>query len=229
MPSEPKPSVKAASKPREVEPAVVEHKTAGGNAESKSGNPGQHPAKESSERPLRRENTDGDGAHAAPGVTVTSTRGGNKSSKTSTPVSATFPELNRSRSSRGGSGGGGGSETTTKRSHKKGAGSIATQNQRQQQQQPQQPQPAQLPTNAIVTTPTIAAAADPHRSPAPNEGENDNEEDLEDNEGGTEPRYCYCNQVSYGSMVACDAKDCAREWFHLSCVGLTKSPGKNGE
>ncbi len=36
-----------------------------------------------------------------------------------------------------------------------------------------------------------------------------------------EPRYCYCNQVSYGTMIACDADNCAREWFHLRCVGLT--------
>jgi hypothetical protein len=30
-------------------------------------------------------------------------------------------------------------------------------------------------------------------------------------------------------MVACDNDACPREWFHLSCVGLTKPPGKNGE
>jgi hypothetical protein len=29
-------------------------------------------------------------------------------------------------------------------------------------------------------------------------------------------------------MVACDNDACPREWFHLSCVGLTKPPGKNG-
>jgi hypothetical protein len=30
-------------------------------------------------------------------------------------------------------------------------------------------------------------------------------------------------------MVACDNDACPREWFHLSCVGLTKPPGRNGE
>jgi hypothetical protein len=30
-------------------------------------------------------------------------------------------------------------------------------------------------------------------------------------------------------MVACDNDACPREWFHLSCVGLTKPPGKNGK
>ncbi|KAH9898682.1 hypothetical protein F4778DRAFT_742549 [Xylariomycetidae sp. FL2044] len=39
-----------------------------------------------------------------------------------------------------------------------------------------------------------------------------------------EPRYCYCNGVSYGEMVACDADDCPREWFHLGCVGLKAAP-----
>ncbi|XP_033107280.1 inhibitor of growth protein 1-like [Anneissia japonica] len=42
-----------------------------------------------------------------------------------------------------------------------------------------------------------------------------------------EPRYCLCNQVSYGEMVGCDNKDCPFEWFHFGCVGLnTKPKGK---
>jgi len=53
------------------------------------------------------------------------------------------------------------------------------------------------------------------------------EGDDEDEEG--EPRYCYCNEVSFGEMVACDNDACPREWFHLSCVGMTKPPGKNGK
>lgn len=39
-----------------------------------------------------------------------------------------------------------------------------------------------------------------------------------------EPTYCYCNQVSYGEMVACDGEDCEREWFHLACVNLNAPP-----
>ncbi|KAI0181806.1 hypothetical protein GGR52DRAFT_56446 [Hypoxylon sp. FL1284] len=42
-----------------------------------------------------------------------------------------------------------------------------------------------------------------------------------------EPLYCYCNGVSYGEMVACDANDCEREWFHLDCVGLKEAPPSN--
>lgn len=36
--------------------------------------------------------------------------------------------------------------------------------------------------------------------------------------------YCFCRQVSYGNMIACDNKDCKYEWFHWSCVGLTAPP-----
>ncbi|KAI9050061.1 hypothetical protein LZ554_006206 [Drepanopeziza brunnea f. sp. 'monogermtubi'] len=36
-----------------------------------------------------------------------------------------------------------------------------------------------------------------------------------------EPRYCLCNRVSFGTMVACENK-CDIEWFHLECVGLNE-------
>jgi hypothetical protein len=36
--------------------------------------------------------------------------------------------------------------------------------------------------------------------------------------------YCFCQQVSFGEMVACDNEACEREWFHLPCVGLTSPP-----
>ena len=42
----------------------------------------------------------------------------------------------------------------------------------------------------------------------------------------TEPTYCYCDQISFDEMVACDNDDCAIEWFHYSCVGLKKPPKK---
>ena len=38
------------------------------------------------------------------------------------------------------------------------------------------------------------------------------------------PRYCICNQVSYGDMVACDNEDCPYEWFHYPCVGIDGPP-----
>ncbi|KAJ8686937.1 hypothetical protein QAD02_022731 [Eretmocerus hayati] len=39
-----------------------------------------------------------------------------------------------------------------------------------------------------------------------------------------EPRYCICDQVSYGDMVACDNLDCPFEWFHYPCVNITSPP-----
>ncbi|KAI9271347.1 hypothetical protein BY458DRAFT_474816 [Sporodiniella umbellata] len=47
-----------------------------------------------------------------------------------------------------------------------------------------------------------------------------NNSDIETNE----PLYCYCNQVSFGDMVACDSENCEREWFHYPCVGLVGPP-----
>lgn len=52
----------------------------------------------------------------------------------------------------------------------------------------------------------------------------DNEDEEDDNGAEDEERYCYCNGVSYGEMVACDNKDCPREWFHLECIGLKSVP-----
>lgn len=39
-----------------------------------------------------------------------------------------------------------------------------------------------------------------------------------------EPVYCFCNQVSFGEMIACDNPNCGREWFHYPCVGLESPP-----
>ncbi|KAI1171334.1 hypothetical protein F4777DRAFT_565881 [Nemania sp. FL0916] len=58
---------------------------------------------------------------------------------------------------------------------------------------------------------------------ANNTGRRDDEAEVE----ADEPLYCYCNGVSYGEMVACDADDCEREWFHLDCVGLKEAPPSN--
>lgn len=40
----------------------------------------------------------------------------------------------------------------------------------------------------------------------------------------SQPRYCLCQNVSYGEMVACDNPECPIEWFHFACVGLTEQP-----
>ena len=109
----------------------------------------------------------------------TSTRGG-KASKTATPVTTSFPEPQRPRSSRN-------SEMTMKRSHKKGAGLAAQ----------------------------LAAAA-----AAVDEEGSSIQDDEDDEEDDNEPKYCYCNRISFGEMVACDSNQCKIEWFHLRFVPL---------
>uniref|UniRef100_H2Y677 Inhibitor of growth protein n=1 Tax=Ciona savignyi TaxID=51511 RepID=H2Y677_CIOSA len=47
---------------------------------------------------------------------------------------------------------------------------------------------------------------------------------VEWNYDPNEPRYCLCNQVSYGEMVGCDNDKCPIEWFHYGCVGLNQAP-----
>ncbi|KAG5721894.1 Chromatin modification-related protein png1 [Termitomyces sp. T112] len=49
--------------------------------------------------------------------------------------------------------------------------------------------------------------------------------DAGDGEGdGDDRRYCFCNGISYGEMIACDDSQCEREWFHLACIGLVVPP-----
>ncbi len=59
--------------------------------------------------------------------------------------------------------------------------------------------------------------------------EEDEEEEDDEQEVQDEDVYCFCNQGSYGEMVACDGEGCPREWFHLECVGLRVAPEPNGE
>ena len=54
---------------------------------------------------------------------------------------------------------------------------------------------------AVQAAPLYAADEDPH-----------------------EPKYCVCERVSYGEMIACDNPTCLREWFHFDCVGLEAKP-----
>lgn len=58
-------------------------------------------------------------------------------------------------------------------------------------------------------------------APAAEEGEDGPPPLVDDS---AEPRYCFCQRVSYGDMIACDNPDCVIEWFHFGCVGITKQP-----
>ncbi|TAQ88989.1 hypothetical protein B7494_g2655 [Chlorociboria aeruginascens] len=48
--------------------------------------------------------------------------------------------------------------------------------------------------------------------------------DIEDEEVPDNRKYCICQSVSHGDMVACDNEQCRLEWFHWTCVGLTREP-----
>lgn len=52
----------------------------------------------------------------------------------------------------------------------------------------------------------------------------DDRMDVDDDEAGDDRKYCLCQNVSFGDMVACDNEDCPFEWFHWSCVGLKSEP-----
>jgi hypothetical protein len=151
--------------------------------------------------------------------TVKTTKSG-RASKPSTPAMATFAEAaaahSRSRPSRNPEGGGAGNgvtasatataTTTAKRSHKKGASISAS--------------AAAAAAMSVQAPPP--AAEDPRKR-------SDKRDDDDDEADGDEPRYCFCNQVSYGEMVGCDAEGCPREWFHLECVGLEVAPKGKGK
>lgn len=36
-----------------------------------------------------------------------------------------------------------------------------------------------------------------------------------------EPKYCICDDISYGAMISCD-NNCDKEWFHLPCMNMTE-------
>jgi inhibitor of growth protein 3 len=48
-------------------------------------------------------------------------------------------------------------------------------------------------------------------------------EEVEEGDGD-DIKYCTCRNVSYGNMVACDNDKCPYEWFHWSCVNMTREP-----
>ncbi|KXN85703.1 Chromatin modification-related protein png1 [Leucoagaricus sp. SymC.cos] len=66
---------------------------------------------------------------------------------------------------------------------------------------------------SVNTANSVAGAGDGVAEAGDVDGDND--------DGRT---YCFCDGVSYGEMIACDDESCEREWFHLSCIGLTVCP-----
>lgn len=54
--------------------------------------------------------------------------------------------------------------------------------------------------------------------------DDDDAMDVDEDEAGDDKKYCLCQNVSFGDMVACDNTACPFEWFHWSCVGLKSEP-----
>ncbi|KAL3851867.1 hypothetical protein ACJMK2_015568 [Sinanodonta woodiana] len=101
------------------------------------------------------------------------------------------------------------------------AAQLLQQQQQQQQQQKQlvQIQPTPTPTPPLQTT---LEPVEEYNTELQIVDENGEPVDWQNDPN--EPRYCLCNQVSYGEMVGCDNDDCPIEWFHYGCVGLTQAP-----
>lgn len=57
-----------------------------------------------------------------------------------------------------------------------------------------------------------------------NNDDDDDAMDVDEDEAGDDKKYCTCQNVSFGDMVACDNDACPFEWFHWSCVGLKSEP-----
>ncbi|KAJ1310021.1 hypothetical protein OPQ81_006776 [Rhizoctonia solani] len=62
----------------------------------------------------------------------------------------------------------------------------------------------------------------PEGSDGDDEGEGDMSHPIGSGPVADEQVYCTCKRVSFGEMIACDNAECPFEWFHLSCVGITK-------
>jgi inhibitor of growth protein 3 len=81
--------------------------------------------------------------------------------------------------------------------------------------------------------PSAATSHLPHKRSHKHPGRGE-DEDMADSDGdasgsGEEEdeegkKYCLCQHVSYGDMVACDNPNCPYEWFHWNCVGLKSEP-----
>lgn len=154
----------------------------------------------------------------APTPAPVATRAG-RASKTATPVVGTFPDIPmaRSRSTRKANNGNGNSNTSSennstttgtvsKRGNKK-TGTTHTGT-----------------TQSPALEPVPDSKSNPQSSRASSVMPGHESQEAESDEDGDEPRYCYCNQVSFGNMIACDNDSCPREWFHLPCVNLDRAP-----
>lgn len=149
-----------------------------------------------------------------------------RASKTATPVVGAFPEIPmaRSRSTRNANNGNSNSNTSSE-NNSITTGTVSKRSTKKS---------AQPISNAPLASPALKPVPNPKSNPPSSAAssiaqEQDYQEveveaEIESDGDDDEPRYCYCNEVSYGNMIACDNDDCPREWFHLACVHLEKAP-----
>ncbi|MEN2497091.1 MAG: hypothetical protein MHMPM18_005161 [Marteilia pararefringens] len=52
----------------------------------------------------------------------------------------------------------------------------------------------------------------------------DTDSSISQDRNDNDEKFCYCNNGSFGKMIACDNQDCKIEWFHFRCVNLKKTP-----
>ncbi|KAH3777905.1 hypothetical protein DPMN_179353 [Dreissena polymorpha] len=48
--------------------------------------------------------------------------------------------------------------------------------------------------------------------------------DMNNTSGDEEEKWCYCDQVESGEMIACDNENCKIVWFHFACLKMDKPP-----
>ncbi|KAF5226961.1 hypothetical protein FAUST_12081, partial [Fusarium austroamericanum] len=133
--------------------------------------------------------------------------------------------------------------------------------------EPRPPKRTKRPAPGIVSTTKSGGnsavgkrKAPPKKKARPKKDRGSAEVELEDvdDDGNPidpdEPKYCLCNRVSFGTMIACENSEvcdssanscslsttlrqkqtdnkltngqCKQEWFHLECVGLTEVPAR---
>jgi hypothetical protein len=78
----------------------------------------------------------------------------------------------------------------------------------------------------IPPAPSISDMEEMYTSSSNKKKKKKSSENEEDESSSFEPVYCLCQKANYGDMIRCDSDDCAIEWFHYPCVGLTKEPVK---
>jgi inhibitor of growth protein 3 len=86
--------------------------------------------------------------------------------------------------------------------------------------------PKRRPKNGSRASPSTTADDESVRSEVGSDDEEmggmggaEHEEDESD-----DTKYCFCQRVSFGDMVACDNENCHLQWFHWDCVGIKEEP-----